>query len=368
MMLSDLAQAKKLFPWGLFKRSPLCYISFKSQFSSVKSELGANIAVKNMKDEPLVSILINNYNYGRFLENAIESVLNQTYRNIEIIIVDDGSTDKSRQILEGYANNNLIKVVLKDNGGQASAFNSGFKYSKGDIICFLDADDIFHPQKVHFVVRSFSRLDQELGWLFHFLDFFNDKIQADKLYDKLEVNTNHENVKVYDLRSVIRRGKLSGHIPSHLNTATSGICYKRELLAQILPMPESIRITSDDYLKYASIGISPGIITSQKLAFQRIHDNNAYTLRPKSKLLKAKIQIITAYSLFENFSELKKFSNNLFSMGIYLLQCTKAMDEVSEDEVSEEMIRDYLSRLSIYDQFLIKVKILYYRYIYSLPK
>src|SRR5262245_61685550 len=97
-----------------------------------------------MAKEPLVSIIINNYNYGRFLEEAINSALDQTYRKTEVIVVDDGSTDNSRQVIADH--NDQIITVLKDNGGQASAFNAGFIRSHGEIIIFLDSDDILLPQ------------------------------------------------------------------------------------------------------------------------------------------------------------------------------------------------------------------------------
>src|ERR1019366_4357461 len=95
---------------------------------------------------PLVSILINNYNYGRFLRDAIDSALNQTYSNIEVIVVDDGSTDSSREIIATYEKR--IIPVLKANGGQASAFNAGFAASKGDWVYLLDSDDLFNAKKV----------------------------------------------------------------------------------------------------------------------------------------------------------------------------------------------------------------------------
>jgi glycosyltransferase involved in cell wall biosynthesis len=75
-----------------------------------------------MKPHPLVSIIINNYNYGRFLKQAIESALAQTYRLCEVIVVDDGSTDVSRSVLSGFGEH--VVAVLKENGGQASAFNA----------------------------------------------------------------------------------------------------------------------------------------------------------------------------------------------------------------------------------------------------
>ena len=108
---------------------------------------------------PLVSILINNYNYGRFLGAAIESALSQDYPSIEIVVVDDGSTDNSRDIIDRYAGR--IISVIKENGGQASAFNAGFAASQGEILCFLDADDLFNPEKVGRVVKAF--LEQGLN-------------------------------------------------------------------------------------------------------------------------------------------------------------------------------------------------------------
>ncbi len=88
---------------------------------------------------PLVSIVINNYNYGRYLRAAIDSSLAQTYPQVEVVVVDDGSTDDSREIIESYGKR--ILPVIKDNGGQGSAFNAGFAASRGEIVIFLDADD-----------------------------------------------------------------------------------------------------------------------------------------------------------------------------------------------------------------------------------
>ncbi len=100
------------------------------------------------------TIIISNYNYGRFLVAAIESALNQTYADTEVVVVDDGSTDDSRQIIAGYGNR--IRPVLKANGGQASAFNAGFAASTGDVICMLDSDDLFYPSKVERIARTFE--------------------------------------------------------------------------------------------------------------------------------------------------------------------------------------------------------------------
>ena len=83
----------------------------------------------------LVSVIVNNYNYGSYLSEAIDSALNQTYPNVEVIVVDDGSTDNSREIIAGYGNR--IVSILKENGGQGTCFNAGFERSSGDVVVFL---------------------------------------------------------------------------------------------------------------------------------------------------------------------------------------------------------------------------------------
>src|ERR1700752_5192170 len=107
------------------------------------------VALGPLPCRPLVSILISNYNYGEYLSDAIESALRQSYGNLEIVICDDGSTDASLNILERYeALDSQIKVVRQPNGGQSLALDTAFYNCAGDIICLLDADDVFLPNKV----------------------------------------------------------------------------------------------------------------------------------------------------------------------------------------------------------------------------
>lgn len=90
------------------------------------------------------SCLINNYNYGQYLGEAIESALAQSEAFDEIIVVDDGSSDSSLEIAQAFAlKHSQIKIISQKNQGQLSAFNSGFKHATGELICFLDADDLY---------------------------------------------------------------------------------------------------------------------------------------------------------------------------------------------------------------------------------
>ena len=115
------------------------------------------IELRPLPAQPLVSILVSNYNYGRFIGDTIKSALDQTYSNIELIICDDGSTDDSVEIIQSYAGRDpRLQLIRKANGGQASGFNAAFVASRGEIIALLDSDDFFLPRKVERIVADFQ--------------------------------------------------------------------------------------------------------------------------------------------------------------------------------------------------------------------
>jgi hypothetical protein len=94
----------------------------------------------------LVSIVINNYNYARYLATAIDSALAQTWHPLEVIVVDDGSTDDSWAVIERYGDR--VQAIRQANGGQGAAYNAGFAASRGEWVLFLDADDALDPGAV----------------------------------------------------------------------------------------------------------------------------------------------------------------------------------------------------------------------------
>ena len=95
---------------------------------------------------PLVSVIIPTYNRNNIISRAIDSVIKQTYDNIEIIVVDDGSTDNTKQILRQFRGK--VKYIYKINGGVSSARNKGIEEAKGELIAFLDSDDYWMPDKI----------------------------------------------------------------------------------------------------------------------------------------------------------------------------------------------------------------------------
>lgn len=105
---------------------------------------------------PKVSVIIPLYNAGEYLEETIQSVINQTYKNIELIIIDDGSTDNSLSIAQNYSND-FISVIQQVNLGASAARNHGLLLAKGEYIQFLDADDLLSPSKIEEQVKSLRK-------------------------------------------------------------------------------------------------------------------------------------------------------------------------------------------------------------------
>src|SRR5690625_3067146 len=97
---------------------------------------------------PLVSVVIPAYNCEKWITKTIESVNKQSYKNIEIIIVNDGSTDKTKQILETFKDQQNLNVYHIENSGPAKARNLGVSKSSGKLIAFLDSDDLWHKTKI----------------------------------------------------------------------------------------------------------------------------------------------------------------------------------------------------------------------------
>ena len=112
-----------------------------------------NIPASSSK--PLVSAIIATYNRGYIVCEAIDSIINQTYKETEIIVVDDGSTDDTQEQLRQYGSR--IRIVSQNNSGPAAAWNAGIKAARGSIICFLGSDDVYLP---NFVERHVSALEK----------------------------------------------------------------------------------------------------------------------------------------------------------------------------------------------------------------
>jgi glycosyltransferase involved in cell wall biosynthesis len=235
-----------------------------------------------VKSTPYVSIIINNYNYDRFLSEAIDSALNQTYSNVEVIVVDDGSIDNSREIIASYGDR--IIPILQPNGKQAAAFNSGFARSKGDVIIFLDSDDYLFPHTVEQIVSIWQ---PELAKVHYRLEVV-DTVGKSLGYSSPQGTSPLAQGEVW--KNILDQG-------GYTSTPTSGNALSRSALEKIFPIPDAYKLTADDYLSYQVPFYGNVGAIEEPLGAYRIHDSNQWAL---STVTAAKFQRFVRHDL-QNF-------------------------------------------------------------------
>jgi len=227
------------------------------------------LALPDTGPNPLVSILMGNYNYARYLGSAIESALQQSYANLELIVCDDGSTDNSVEIARKLANRDpRVRLIEKSNGGQASAFNAAFAESKGQILCLLDSDDAFSPEKLTAVVQLF-REQKETGLIVHpmvVIDSEDRKLQQLPFIGTFE--------KGWLGPRLVRRGGRWRFMPS------SCVAFRRELADYCFPIPEPGFRTCADAFIFTMLPLVTEVgFIDQPLCRYRIHGSNVVGTR-----------------------------------------------------------------------------------------
>jgi glycosyltransferase involved in cell wall biosynthesis len=209
-----------------------------------------------------VSIVINNFNYARFLAQSIDSALAQTYPRIEVVVVDDASQDGSAEVIRGYGDR-VLPVFQDRNGGQGAALNAGFAGSRGDIVIFLDADDYLYP---HAVARVVGGWRAGLAKLQYRLDLVDVRGATLDLYPAPEIRFDSGDV----IPELLRTGRYE-------TTVTSGNAFPREVLKKVLPVPEEdFRISADGYLVTAVPFHGPIASLEEPLGAYRLHGANAW--------------------------------------------------------------------------------------------
>jgi hypothetical protein len=223
-----------------------------------------------LDENPLVSVLIANYNYGRFVGGAIESILNQTYQNFEITVCDDGSTDDSREVVKRYGERDpRVKLVVKANGGYCSAYNAAYAASKGEVVCLLDSDDTFLAQKVGEVVRAFREFPRA-GVCHHKLQ------KVDERGRPLGCAFPVVFAEGWVALDALRGGGMVKHLPSRQVSATSGMAWRREVADLLFPAPVDF-LGLDAYLSQASQFVTEVCAIRRVLAIYNYHGVDSQT-------------------------------------------------------------------------------------------
>ncbi len=226
------------------------------------------IELRALSAKPLVSILVSNYNYARYIGETIESALNQTYSNIELIICDDGSTDDSVRIIEEYQRKDpRLQLIRKANGGQASGFNAAFAASQGELLALLDSDDCFLPHKIERIVADFQA-HPNAGFGLHRVI----RMSADRRRQGVWPMSAPLPCGWYG-SSLLQNGGIVPYVPP-----TSGLSFHRDVAERMFPLPlEPTLVSCPDQLITRLAPLLTSITREDEaLSEYRLHGGNNY--------------------------------------------------------------------------------------------
>jgi glycosyltransferase involved in cell wall biosynthesis len=224
------------------------------------------MALPPLPENPLVSVLIGNYNYAQYIGAAIDSVIAQHYQHFEVCICDDGSTDRSVAIIEQYAARDpRIKMVVQENLGQGSALSAAQRLASGDLIALLDSDDVWLPSKLARAVQRF-RSSPQAGMVTHAVLYVRGNLSKFLLQPDRGLD---EGWLAPDLLAGLRP-----RMPP-----CSALVLRREVAERIFPINDRLRGSADVHLRELAALITRVASFDDPLTLYRIHGKNLVGLR-----------------------------------------------------------------------------------------
>lgn len=224
-----------------------------------------------MKESPLISVIIPVYNYDRYLGEAVESALSQTYQHLEVIVVDDGSTDRSAEVARSFAGRGL-RYCHQVHAGIGPARNKGVELAQGDFIAFLDADDRWPLEKIERQLRAFET-DPALEMVFG---------QA------LQLQNGPEWESGVNDKTLSAAGMVPGMVPGTM-------LIKRDAFSRVGKFQGDLKVGEfiDWYARAVELQIR-SLVLPELLLWRRIHDSNQGVRERQSvtdyaRVLKAKL-------------------------------------------------------------------------------
>jgi glycosyltransferase involved in cell wall biosynthesis len=209
-----------------------------------------------------ISIVITNYNFGRYVGDAIQSALDLRWPDKEIIVCDDGSTDNSREIIERFGGR-INKTLYKTNGGQPSAANAAFPLTTGEIVFFLDSDDMLLPQAAEVVAAAWDATTSKV----QFPSIVIDQSGADT--GRLWPHFHHSYPPALIKSELLRTSR-------YPTSATSGNAFSRKFLEALFPVPENLE-GFDSFLCMTAPFYGEVKTVTEPLGKFRIHGANSWS-------------------------------------------------------------------------------------------
>jgi len=284
-----------------------------------------------MTNNKLISIIVPVYKVEPYLHRCVDSILNQTYKNMEIILVDDGSPDRCGEICDEYAKkDNRIKVIHKENGGLSEARNFGIDIAKGRYISFLDSDDWIHKKYISELYKLLIKTNADISAC----DFLRTKTED---VPKIEKGIIHEFTNIEALEQFTDKFYVQ-------MVVTWGKLYKRELFDHIrFPVG---RLHEDEFTTYKLIYKAKKIVlTNSKMLY---YWQRSDSIMRSGFNLNQKLDALDSYeerAAFFQFIGLNELSDKTYLMEFDL--CLSYIDEICtlDDKLSEGVLIERLRKI-----------------------
>lgn len=213
-----------------------------------------------------LSVIIPNYNYAAFVGKAIDSALAIDWPEVEVIVVDDGSTDNSRQVIEAFGDR--IQAIFQPNSTQRVACNAGYARSTGDVVIFCDSDDLLHPDMAREIAAAWTPAVSKVQFQMERID--GDGKPMDSVFPAFDPLPSPDKIRDWMMEA--------GAYPT---PPSSGNAYARAFLDKIFPLTKECDDFSDSYLLAAAPLLGDVVTVAKPMAMYRIHGNNDSNLLAK---------------------------------------------------------------------------------------
>ena len=299
----------------------------------------------------LISVVVPVYNAEKFISRSIESVLSQSYDCLELLLVNDGSTDSSKKICEGYAlSDKRVKVISQENKGPSAARNAGINRSSGEFIFFLDADDFISGNTLELLVNEYNECHADLVMAnFQKLSIKGDVLKQsvsfhpnNELFEGVVETLSNENI-VYYVRNFLK------HPSNHLISYCWARLYKSSIIKENgILANENMRLFEDyvfnlEYLRYTK----EIVFVNENLYTYSMHENhvsasmailNAESLLHDMNVFRNKTRIFLRDAKLRNVNAEKEIGHTLIHyVIIFLVRSCRQITESNKKNISDEI-------------------------------
>lgn len=310
--------------------------------------------------ENLISVIVPIYNTEKYLDNCIESIVNQSYKYLDIILVNDGSTDKSKSICEKWMeNDSRVRLINQENMGAAMAKNTGLDSIKGDLFVIVDSDDILYEENIELLYKYMKKTDADIIEGSHTSDM--DK------FNNIEIEyNNNKSIEIFNTEGALKELIIS----RKFHQTPWNKIYKTDLLKKIR-FPKG-RYIDDEYWTYKLFANAKKIVSLDGITYYyRQHDSSTMGRNYSVRRLDAIDALYERYIFMkDNFPKLKNLAYKTFLDNcVFNFQKLCMLEDLDiSKEFRENLLKKY--RLSVQEEGLNELskkdKIKFYCF-YKLP-